>query len=168
LFNVCLNSSELFSQKIERIIYQTLFSKIFESIDGIFIFLRIIFLIIISFSHTLIISNFTVVQDFHLILETLSVKLKSCNSILFALIIISQTKIQDSLAGDPAIKESITTQKSCFLITAHIHSKSHSKISLNFLASSGLKNSLYLSSNEFINHFIIPYTIVSFDISLKE
>jgi hypothetical protein len=151
LFNVCLNSSELFSQKIERIIYQTLFSKIFESIDGIFIFLRIIFLIIISFSHTLIISNFTVVQDFHLILETLSVKLKSCNSILFALIIISQTKIQY-----------------CFLITAHIHSKSHSKISLNFLASSGLKNSLYLSSNEFINHFIIPYTIVSFDISLKE
>jgi len=112
-------------------------------------------LIIISFSQTLTISNFTLVQAGHLILFTASFTDKFFNSILLAFIIISPFINHASFAGDQAINLSILTQKSFFSITAHIHSKSQLRTSLNFFVSSILKNSLCLSFKESTTHFII-------------
>jgi hypothetical protein len=102
-----LNSSFVFSQNIESIIYQVLLSNIFESTEGMVIFFLITSILIISFSHGLIISKLTFVHAFHFILFTASVRLIFFRSMPFAFIIISQDNNQASFAGDHAISLSI-------------------------------------------------------------
>ncbi|MDP2396034.1 MAG: hypothetical protein Q8S84_08050 [bacterium] len=75
-----------------------------------------------------------------------------------ALIIISQFSNQYFLAGDHLINLSIITHNSLTSTTAHIHSKSHDNTSLNFLVSSLLKYSLFLSHNHNTSHFIVLST----------
>jgi hypothetical protein len=164
----CLNSSHDFSPNIDNIIYPKPLSKTLESTEGIFIFLLTTSFTIISFSQALNISNFTFVHAGHLILVTASFTVIFLRSIQLDLIIISQDNNHASLAGEPAIILSIETQKSFFSITAHIHSKSQLRVSLNFLVSSILKNSECLSLRDSTNHFIIQYTISFSEIFLNQ
>jgi len=110
------------------------------------------------FSHDLIISKTTFVSAGHFILSTASYKSNHSNFSQLALIIISQDFNQYFLAGDHLIILSIITQSSFLSTTAHIHSKSHDKTSLNFFVSSLLKNTLCLSPKESTIHLIAKST----------
>jgi hypothetical protein len=166
--NAVLNSSQVFSQKIDNITYQIFLSNTFESTEGILIFFLITSFFIISFSPGLIISSETMVHAGHLILFTASNRLRFFNSMSFALIIISPDKIQASLAGAQAINLSTITQKSLFWITAQIHSKSQLRVSLNFFVSSRLKYSECLSPRDVTNHLIIQEIKSDFGVLEKE
>jgi hypothetical protein len=114
-------SSAVVTQKVFIAIYQILLFKIFHSTEGISTFSLVTFFVIKSFSHFLKITNSTCVQAGHLIYSTAEAISKSTNSLLLALIIISQTFNQAFCAGAHFKTCSISTQSSTFFTTAQIH-----------------------------------------------
>jgi hypothetical protein len=128
-----LKSTAVFSQNILSAIYHVFqSSNIFDSTEGILILSLITSIFNTSVSHCLRISSITFVQAFHFILSTASYKSIHSSLVSLALIIISHDCNQKFLAGDHFIILSIITHNSFFSTTAHIHSKSHDKTSLNF------------------------------------
>jgi hypothetical protein len=103
------------------------------------------FFSITLFSHFLNIFNITSVQALPFILSTASEILNHSSFILLASIIISHFLSQYFLAGEPFKILSISTHNGTLSTTAHIHSKSHFKKALKFLASFVFINSLCLS-----------------------
>jgi len=142
-------------------------SKDLESTEGILILSLITSFSNTSFSQDLIISNKTFVQAGHFILSTASYNHNHSNDSQLALIIISLAFNQYFFAGDHLIILSIDTHNSFLSTTAHIHSKSQDNISLNFLVSFVLKNSLCLSHNHSTNHLIAESTNSFLSIQLE-